>query len=455
MTGALVLYFAIVCPSLMLGQTQSVSVPSTSDTRPCGTFSDHLIYKSAANRSEYPQAHLLVDLMSSRYRDLLWVADGYRLTNMPLVAYDGKSLFQTAPGDDPGLYYLIPAVSRVFRLGLERSIDLVLVSALLLGFAVGFSGCLYALKSTAGKAVSLFALLLLTAIAYRTGDVYVFEFATTVALVPWVLYLIRCKDGAHWTFQVSICMFGLICGICSLIRFGSVLPVIAILAILLPLSVRARAGRKVALIVLFFVSFLIPRAYLRHLLTRSDAFVHQSVAGYRQANTRHVFGHFAYEGLGFLSNPYIPGGICDEVAKEKVQAIAPGAAYMSSEYDHILQREVLSIAKQHPTIVAFTIFAKLGIIAGLIAVFANVGLFAALWYPKSPQVEFAFWTAFAISSAPLVLMAPLPMYCLGVISLAVVYGIVSLDHCLVARKLARLNPIQPQRIDDRAPVFVK
>ena len=451
----LVLCLLSVLPSLGLAEVDSRSQQSASDTRPCGTFSDHLIYDSAANRSGYPQAHLLLELMPSRYRDLLWVSAGYRLTGMALVAYDGKNLLRPAPGDDPGLYYFIPAVARTFRLGIERSIDLVLVSVLLLGFTAGFAGCLFVLESVAGKVIAFFALLLLTAIAYRTGDIYVFEFSTSVALLPWILYLIRRKASSHWTFYMWILTFGLICGTSSLIRFGSSAPALTMLAILLLFSSCATVQRKGAWVIVLLVGFLIPRVYLRQLLIRSDTFLQHNVVGYRAGQTSRVFGHFTYEGLGFLSNPYVPGGVCDEVAKEKVQSISPGAAYMSSDYDRILRREVISIAKQHPTIVAFTILAKLGIIVGLIILFANVGLLFAFRYRLRWDIELAFWTAFAISSAPLIWMAPLPMYCLGVISLAVVYGIVSLDHGIAVRKLAPSPLLLARYKDDRVPALVK
>jgi hypothetical protein len=306
----------------------------------------------------------------------------------------------------------------------------------------------------AGKVICFFGLLLLTTIAYRTGDIYVFEFATSVTLVPWTLYLVYRKNAEHWTFYLWIITLGLICGICSLIRLGSAAPTLAMIVMLLLLGRRATVQSKGVFIIILLAGFMIPRIYFRYLLTRSDRGLQQSVPEYRAGDTRHVLGHFAYEGLGFLSNPYVPGGICDEVAKEKVQSIAPGAGYMSSDYNRILLREVVSIARQHPTLVAFTILAKLGIIIGLIVLFANIGLVAAFWYRLPWEIHAAFWTGFAISSAPLVLLAPLPMYCLGLISLAAIYGVIGLDYALASRKRSRSTPVLTQFRDDRAPALI-
>ncbi len=454
-SGLILLCLVLGLPSLGMGQAPAYPVAPPSDTRPCGTFSDYLIHNSAVNQSGYPQAHLVVDLMSSRYRDLLWVVAGYQRTGMPLVSYNGKTLAPPAPGDDPGLYYFVPAISRLLHMGIERTIDLVLGTALLFGFGVGFGGCLRALQSTAGKVIAFFAFLLLTAIAYHTGDVYVFEFATTVAVVPWVLYMIRRKNGASRMLPVWILTFGLICGCSSLIRFGSALPALTITGLLLLLSSHGTIPRKAGLILILLVGFVIPQAYLRHLLSDSDRYLQQNVSGYKHGDSRHVLGHFAYEGLGFLSNPYVPGGVCDEIAKDKVQAIAPGTAYMSSEYDRILRHEVISIARQHPAIVGFTILAKLGIVLGLIILFANAGFLVKFWHHLPWRIELSFWAAFALSAAPLILLAPLPMYCLGVISLAVVYGVISLDDFLAARRKTQSDAGPTRNPIDRKSILLE
>jgi len=445
----------LVCSvSLLCAQTESGS-KSGSDTHPCGTFSDYLIQNSLTASSVYPPAHLPVELMPSRYRELRRVMDGYRLTGMPFVAYDGKGLSLPAPGDDPALYYVVPAVARVSHLGLDGSINLVLIAGVLLGLVVGFAGCLYALQSTPGKVVSCLALLLLTAIACRTGDVYVFEFATTVACVPWAICLIRHKSTMQWKFNVAIFLFGLACGISSLFRLGSAFPALTFLGILLLLGPGTKALSRAVLVITLLIGVAIPHMYLRRVLNRSDMFLQQRVAGHVPGDSRHVFGHFSYVGLGFLSNPYVPGGICDEVAKDKVRSIASNAIYMSSEYDRILRSQVLSMFKQHPAFAAFTIFAKLGVVTGLIVLFANVGLIAAFWYRLPLQMELAFWTAFAVTAAPLILMAPLPLYCLGIISLAVVYGVVGLDHFLATRKPKRSHLVVSDYEDDRIPISVK
>jgi hypothetical protein len=119
-----------------------------------------------------------------------------------------------------------------------------------------------------------------------------------------------------------------------------------------------------------------------------------------------------------------------------------------------LRHDVLGVIKEHPSLVLFNIFAKLGIVLGIIIVFANLGLVAAFLYPKPWQVELALWGALAVSAGPLVIMAPLPMYSLGVITMSVLYGIVSLDHALAVRKFEPKKHDSPKKYKDSIAVLV-
>jgi hypothetical protein len=137
--------------------------------------------------------------------------------------------------------------------------------------------------------------------------------------------------------------------------------------------------------------------------------------------------------LGFLNNPYVPGGVCDDVAKVKVQAIDPGAVYLSERYSQVLRAQVISIVKQAPILFIFTEAAKLGVALIVIVFFSNAGLLAALFYPKAWGVELAFWAAMAASILPILLDAPAPQYLVGLCSLATLYGVFSIHHALQSR----------------------
>ena len=189
-----------------------------------------------------------------------------------------------------------------------------------------------------------------------------------------------------------------------------------LLLFLFPGKIQAKA----LLFAILVLGLAAPRLYFRHLVSRRDAFLVQNVPGYQPGSSRHVWGHFLYSGLAFLSNPYVPGEVTDETGKNKVRSVAPDAPYLSAQYDLVLLRETASIVRQHPVLVLFTIFAKLGILAGVVA----------------------FWLALMLAAAPEVLYFPLPQYLLGLMSLATIYGVISLDHALVAWTRSRVRPAE-------------
>ena len=406
--------------------------------------------RSAAPGSNSSPPKLAISFMASRYRDLLQVVEGYRLSCEPLVAFDGKTFVPAGLSDDPGLYYLIPGLARALGITLGRSITLVFSCVLALGTIFGIVGFLASLESGIGKAISIIALLLLTGAAHRTGDVYVFEFAAAAAVLPWALYFMRglptgpFKEKTRSSQAVAVFLFvaGFTTAAFGLVRSSAALPTLLIVSVLLLFLFPARIRNKIALLAILLLGFALPRLYFHHLLSRREAFLKQNVPAYQVGSSRHIWGHFLYSGLAFVSNPYVPGEVSDETAKNKVRSLAPDAPYLSREYDHVLLREIASIARQHPVLVFFTILAKLGVLAGVIVLFANLGLVGAWIYPKPWPVESAFWLALALASAPEVLYFPLPQYLLGVMSLATVYGVISLDHALASWKRSRIRPAE-------------
>ena len=429
----------------------STSAPG-SDVQPCGTFSTYLVHFTPADRSHILSAPKLpIGLMFSRYRDLQRVSDGYDRSGLPMVAYDGTKFLPAGPSDDLGLYFIVPWISRMLHISLERAIAGFLLSALGLGFVVGSAGLLLGLRTTVVNVISVSVLLLLSGLAYWVGDIYIFEFASFAALFPWIWYFMCCKISSGKTLCFFLGSLGVIAGVLVLIRLGSAPAVLGAAGVLVLFHLNAPVNKKFGLIAILLLGFFAPQLYLRHVTQRADNFLTANDTSYHPGDNRHVFWHVAYIGLGFLSNPYVPGGVCDEVAKDKVEALSPGTHYCSLEYDRLLRHEVFSITREHSHLVLFNIFAKLGIIAGMIILFANVGLVAAFLYPKPWPVELAFWTGLALSAGPLVVLAPLPMYSLGVITLAVVYGLISLIMLSRADASSLIRHLRQQGREIRLP----
>jgi hypothetical protein len=407
--------------SAMLGET------------PCGTFSDYVV--SGSSTATFPTG-----IMPSRYLDLQNTVAGMDATGHSLVALENARLLPAGLADDPGIYVLIPWLSRTFRLDLATSVAIFFNSTFALAVLSGCIGFLLLCQSGISRVIGIAAVLASGALAYRNGDVYLFEFAVPMALIPFALCLIRRRSHRSNAFAVFLPAAGLACGAASLIRSSSAIATLAFLTSLITL-IAVSTPKKIVLVTLLLGAFLVPRLYFQHLSSQRDVFLSTLSRGSRINTSRHIFWHLAYLGMGFLSNPYVPGGICDDAAKAKVQAIRPGTDYLSPEYDRVLRQETIAVALAHPALSLFTVFAKAGIIACLIAIFANAGLLAAIRYPKSRSIEIPFWSALAISSGPLIIAAPIPLYSIGVMSLSVIYGVVSLDWAIESRRLLHRVPI--------------
>jgi hypothetical protein len=442
--GVRLLWGAIVAP---LATTSPVawglSIPTESvsaQLHACSTFSDYFIVEHS---HPIASSNLHYSIMPSRYQDLNEAMTGNRLSGQSMVAFDGSKLVPAGYTDDPGIYLLIPWVSRHLHMTLAASVTTFFLSSLGLAILSGCLGFWFSLKSKLGRLLGVTGVLLLGLIAYRTGDVYLFEFAVPVALLPWALHFVS-NDLNSKGFSVYMCVTGLLIGTAGVIRTSAALPTLFFLMVL-SLFGSTRLKRRAAVLSFLLCGFLLPNLYFYELALNRDAYLANAYVDRHVETTRHVFWHFAYIGLGFLSNPYVPGGICDEVGKARVHEIDPNAIYLSAAYDRVLQRETLATVWHHPIIAVFTLFAKVGIVACLFAAFANIGLLAAFFHRKSAQVELAFWAALTICAGPLLVMAPLPLYSVGLISWATIYGIVSLDYAMDSRQRPALPEIDTGR----------
>jgi len=389
---------------------------------PCGLFSDLRTPPLLVPRFE-PTA---IRIMSSRYLDLWQVNDGYNLTGVDLVAYNGVTFVPAGYSDDLGIYYYIPWISRAFHLSLAHSISIFLVSALVLSVASGSLGLLLVLRSWPSRIVGLMVLGVLTFLAYHYGDVYLFEFAVPVALVPWIVRQAR-RQTHSWHTGALLAIAGLVIGLAATVRTAAAIPTLLIVVVLIATQFQVRRSRKIALTALSLAFALWPVLFLHHLANKRNHFLLGQTSIQPQDLNRHTFWHFAYIGLGFISNPYVPGGVCDDIGKLRVRAIAPEAVYLSDQYDAVLRNEVIATVTAHPPLVFFTLAAKLGILIVIIAAFGGLAIVAAIYRPIDKRILATFVPALGVSALPILLVAPSPHYLMSIFTLAALYGTFSFD----------------------------
>jgi hypothetical protein len=415
----------LVIGSACCAQGASAATEESPQLISCGLFSDSRVSPLMLPQQE-PTA---IRIMTSRYRDLLQAQDGYNRTGLYLVAYDGTGFVPAGFSDDPGMYYYILLVGQLFHLNLAPSISTFFVSALVASCVIGFIGLLRVLRSWPSRLLGVLTLGGLALLAYRLGDVYVFEFAVPITVIPWVWWQAR-RCGQDWWAIVVFLVAGLAVGWATTVRTIAGIPTLLVVLVLVATQLKIQNKRKFALISLVLVGVLSPILVLRHLESKCDAFLRSHTEIRAENLRRHMFWHMAYTGLGFVSNPYVPGGVCDDIAKAKVHAIAPDAPYLSRAYDQILRHEVVVIASDHLSVLFFNVAAKLGVVMMIVAIFGSVGLITVLAQRVGRTIWATFSPALLACIAPVILFVPSPPYLMGLITLSAMTGMFCLDETL-------------------------
>lgn len=370
---------------------------------------------------------------------------GYKKTGVPLVGFDGQFLKSVGgANDDVGTYYFIPRVTALFDLTLDQGIVLFYGGMLILAWAMAVLFFSIHSKSRFGRSLAVVGFSLLAIISFRLGGLYIVSSAVTFGMIPLILVLTSARRVAP-LYYLEAFLVGVAIGTAHAIRSHSGTAVFLFWLILVLLRLEVHWKQKALLLIISVLGVLSPLLYFHGLQNRRDTYLTQNVPHHEPSSRRHPIWHSVYIGFGFLSNPY---GIQykDEIAFEKARSISPQVVINSQEYESIMQREVWAFFREHPIFVLRTLFAKMGIVSLYLLVFANLGLFAAVLYPKAPSLEWAFLGGLAFNSLNGLLVKPDDSYMLGFIACATVYGIVSLNHAIERDAWRRLVEFLTQGI---------
>jgi hypothetical protein len=383
-----------------------------------------------------------ISVMPARYWDLVNTVAVYENTRVPLITVTNHIVGPAGGLDDIGSYYLIPELSIVTGWSAQGSIDFFYGICVGTGFIVGLCGLLSLFTTFRMRVIAALAILLLAAISFRVGDVYVFFFLTGAVGVPGILILVkrRTVDLRAASFLLTL---GILIGTANAVRSHSGDAALIFAAALTLFALPARRMRRLLLFACVLVGILLPRVFFARMISCRDAFLAYRCPEYRNLTAQHPFWHSVYSGFGYLQNDF---GIAwdDRKSFDKVQSIMPGTVYGSPQYEGILKHEVLTLLRRHPQFVFMTLASKFGVLLVVFLLFGNVGLLAAAFHPKPWLLDVAFWSAIMFNSLFGLLVYPLPQYMLGLASFATLYGVVSLSYAL-----------EPTKRDTRGIRFVR
>lgn len=366
-------------------------------------------------------------MMEIRYESLHQTLAGLEKTKIQLIGYDGSHFHPAGYSDDGGIYYFIPKIAHAFNIPIDSAMMVFYFGWNLTALSLGVLGSLLLFKTWTEKIIALIALALLSIIVFTHGYVYVFQASAVVATIPLFLYF-RKANRASAGFVVFCVLAGAWLGVSNHLRsYAGVGPSIFI-CIVLAYSIRASWKNKGILAGAAVIGFMIPTLYANYLLEQRNDYLaaHESIS-WKYAP--YPFWHNIYIGFGYLDNDL---GIryADGVANAKVLSVAPGTQYLSQEYVDILRNEVFKLFTEHTYFVLKTIAAKGWKMALLFLMYANIGVLAALAYPKGRALDLAFLFGMLFQTSFGFLVIPKDSYLLGFIAFATLYGVVSINAAL-------------------------
>ena len=369
-----------------------------------------------------------MEIMPSRYQQLQETLVGYEKTGIELILYDGEIFKPSTSSDDIGIYYFVPKIAHLLNINIDQAIDIFFGGMIVLSLVLGIIGVLLLFKTRLGRSVAIGALLLLSVFSFVVGGLYAVSPSITVSIVPLFLYLTKRKKVGALFFVVAF-LTGIGISTVHILRGHAGTAVFMFMIAVVVLYLQAHWKKKALLVLFMVVGLRIPIYYFGRLVDQRDAYLEKHQLEYKKVQAQHPFWDSVYIGFGFLNNKY---GITydDKVGFEKARSISPEVALCSQEYEVILRKEVFRLIKGDPFFAVKTLFAKMGVIIFYLLVFANIGLVAAVRYPKVWSLELAFWIAMGFNALFGILIMPRAGYLSGFGAFAMLYGIVSINQAI-------------------------
>src|SRR5437879_1299330 len=129
-----------------------------------------------------------MELMSARYKKLVWSLEGLRRSGLPLVGYDGSHFVPGNGADDPGLFYIVPKIAHWFNLSIDQAV-FVFFFALITGAGTIASFFLFkTYKSFLSRCLILPVIISLAGLSYFGWDVYIVSSCVVMVVIPAFLY---------------------------------------------------------------------------------------------------------------------------------------------------------------------------------------------------------------------------------------------------------------------------
>jgi len=397
---------------------QVVGTAGSADLEHCRAWQESQAVAARLAAMGTPPTHIRI--MQARYLDLVRAEAGLEKTSLLGLGFDNGQW--TPILDDIGLYLIVPWLAHRLGLSIGFAYDLFLTLLIVISFVSGMIGFLALTPDRWPRLVAVAAVLLVSLLAFRIGDVYIVLGMIPVALVPWILLAIR--SGAWLSLTTVGVISGAVAGASDFVRRGSGTILLIFFTIALALSKNLRPKARLLGVAAAAISLTIAWAVSMHLVAERNTFLRAHTSNASQLRFRHPFWHPLYVGFGYAKNDLVPAYL-DEVGVARVCSETLSADYLSQDYERVLRNATEQLVRQHPAIVVRNLVKKTLVVALLVLVCGNIGWIAFLRRPIVWPIDLAFCAAIALNSLYGILVVPYASYLFGLISYSALFGATS------------------------------
>lgn len=365
--------------------------------------------------------------MSCRLQELTATYHGLVQTGLPLVVASSRGSLRAAGfTDDPGLYAIVPLLARILHIGVQQAYSLFVLGLIAASVLIGLAGVFALTRNAWSRLYAIAVALVLAFVAVRVADVYTVSFAVPYACVPWIVRWHRTEHGLPWWLLATV---GVVAACSNLVRSHSATSLLLFVTLLVALKRPTSWKRALRDVVILWVGAALVTVAFSGLLALRDGYLARTVPDYQPTPVGHPFWHSTYLGLAYLKNPYVSAWD-DAVAARKAAELAPGAPYLSHEYEQALRSEYFRIIRTDPLFALRTYGAKLFIALIRAMCFIGLGWVALARHRPPGGVLAPFAVAITFEMLPSLLTVPYHAYMLGLYTWSAVFGVVCVECAL-------------------------
>lgn len=362
-------------------------------------------------------------MIPGRKKVLIAIYEVYTKHGIPLLANNANS-WSFIGSDDPGFFLYVSLFSSFLHVPILQGAQLFVFTVCALLFC---SFMLLSIMESRLWTITIISFFYIFFFIFKLSSICDVYIASAGAFIPLPFLFVSLRGKSGWGLYVSSFLLGLIGGMCSLVRSYSLLPPLVLgVTIVVFCKVFSRKQKIIAFILLLISYSIVQVHYFRVLNLRNQFLFSQGIKP--MSDSRHVFWHSIYSGLGFTRNNYNLRWQ-DGCAHAAIKKIDFRCGVGSKKGEAITKNLIFDLLKKDRHFVLTSLFARLGVVIMFFLIwFGWIGLLCSYFYPKPWYEELAFILALGASALPGILAIPCFEYLTGFVTCTVLYAVYSMAY---------------------------